>query len=194
MTRSGPTDHVDPPEGVVLVPWPGPPAPLAGEGGPGHLYLVAPDHPAPDVAGCLEDWVRLPAAQEDIAARARALAARAAAHRLERERPEVDDVGVIRVGGRWAELPPIEARIVAALIDRFGRPVRTEQLLRTGWDTAEPSPTALRVHMVRLRRRLQPLGLRIGNVAGRGYLLEHDTARAPGAVSAPGGPKPGSEA
>ena len=38
----------------------------------------------------------------------------------------------------------------------------------------------VRVHMMRLRKRILPLGLVVRTVHGRGYLLERDDASSPG--------------
>src|SRR5688500_11493059 len=86
-----------------------------------HLprLLLVEDHlgsPPPD-GDCLEDWVRVPAAEDELAARVNALRARARAHL--HPVPDVDEHGVLRYGGRSEPLPPVEARLVRALVARF---------------------------------------------------------------------------
>jgi DNA-binding winged helix-turn-helix (wHTH) protein len=77
-------------------------------------------------------------------------------------------------------LPPVEARLMVALIDRFGAVVSRDQLARSGWPEGSPGRNALDVHVLRLRRRIAPLGLSIKTVRSRGYLLEADTTAANG--------------
>ena len=68
-------------------------------------------------------------------------------------------------------LPPLEARLASVLLERFASVVSRDGLGRAGWPDGPPGRNALDVHMVRLRRRVQPLGLTIRTVRGRGYLL-----------------------
>jgi DNA-binding response OmpR family regulator len=69
------------------------------------------------------------------------------------------------------DLPPLEARLMGVLLEDFGQGVPTEGLLAGGWGGARPGSGALRVHILRLRRRIAPLGLVIHSLPGRGYLL-----------------------
>lgn len=135
-----------------------------------RVLLVDEGIPAPVALDCLEDWVRLPASQDDIDARARGVLVRLAGHQL--GRPQLDPDGVLRHGGDWVSLPPVEARLMAALLERFGAVVSREQLARAGWPTGAPGRNALDVHMLRVRRRIAPLSLVIKTVRSRGYLLE----------------------
>ena len=138
--------------------------------GASRLLLVDADTHAPEAADCLEDWIRLPASQDDIDARCRAIATRSMVHNS--ETPALDPDGVLRIGAGWVSLPPLEARLMSALLDRFGAVVSRDNLSRTGWPTGAPGRNALDVHMLRLRRRIGPLGLAIRTVRSRGYLLE----------------------
>ena len=157
---------------VVLVRWPHEEARrnLLMQAGSPRLLLVEPDHAPPDSEDCLEDWVRVPASDEDVKARVAGLAARHRSHSS--EVPEVDDDGVLRLGARWVALPPVEARLTAALLDRFGAVVSRGALARAGWPQGAPRRNALDVHVVRMRRRLASVGLSIRTVRSRGYLLE----------------------
>jgi two-component system OmpR family response regulator len=96
--------------------------------------------------------------------------------------PDLDDDGVLRLNGQWVPLPPVEARLMAALLERYGAVVSREALARAGWPSGSPGRNALDVQMLRLRRRLGPLALAIRTVRSRGYLLER-TAAADAAVS-----------
>jgi len=63
---------------------------------------------------------------------------------------------------------------MSALIERFGAVVSRDQLSRSGWPKGAPGRNALDVHVLRLRRRIAPVGLSIKTVRSRGYLLEAD--------------------
>lgn len=137
------------------------------------MLLVERDTPAPVVADELEDWVRLPAPDADIEVRVRTLLQRALTDAP--SRPTLDPDGVLRVGESWVSLPPVEARLMSALLDRFGAVVSREHLARAGWPAGAPGRNALDVHVLRVRRRIAPLALVITTVRSRGYLLEAGT-------------------
>jgi DNA-binding winged helix-turn-helix (wHTH) protein len=90
--------------------------------------------------------------------------------------PSIDDDGVLRFGGQWVSIPPVEARLIAALIERYGTVVGRDALTRSGWPDKEPGRNALDVHVLRLRRRIESLGLAVRTVRSRGYLLEATSA------------------
>jgi two-component system OmpR family response regulator len=157
---------------VVFVRWPQEAARrdrLAMAGIP-RLLLVDDGTRPPDPVDCLEDWTRIPTDDADIRARADAIARRAALHAS--PLPAVDEDGVLRYGTRWTSLPPVEARLTEALVDRFGSVVSRDMLAGAGWPEGAPGRNALDVHVLRLRRRLSPVGLAIRTVRSRGYLLE----------------------
>lgn len=138
--------------------------------GRARLLLVDTDAAPPVAADPLEDWVRESAGDLDVRARMEGL-------RLRLEQtlelvPELDDDGVIRFGERWAPLPPVEARLTGELVRRFGAVVSRADLAAAGWPQGAPGRNALDVHVLRLRRRLQPVRLVIRTVRSRGYLLE----------------------
>jgi DNA-binding winged helix-turn-helix (wHTH) protein len=118
----------------------------------------------------LEDWIRLPADDLDLRVRVEALRRRTGSDAG--TVPVLDDDGVLRLGDRWVSLPPVEARLTAALLERFGAVVSRDALARSGWPGGSPGRNALDVHVLRLRRRLSPLRLAIRTVRSRGYLLE----------------------
>jgi DNA-binding winged helix-turn-helix (wHTH) protein len=86
--------------------------------------------------------------------------------------PEIDVHGVLRFGSGWVSLPPVEARLADALVVRFGAVVGRDTLRRSVWPGSSPGRNVLDVHVLRLRRRLAPLGLAIRTVRSRGYMLE----------------------
>jgi len=157
---------------VTLLRWPGEQLRrerLAEEGVPRLLLVDVGDSP-PAIVDILEDWIRVPADDIDIRARVATLQARY--DEAGATAPLLDDDGVIRLGAAWVSLPPVESRITNALLDRFGAVVSRETLARSGWPEGAPGRNALDVHVLRLRRRLAPLGLVIRTVRSRGYLLE----------------------
>jgi DNA-binding response OmpR family regulator len=133
------------------------------------LLLVEDDTPPPITASELEDWIRVPAQEADLQARVEGLRARASRGSAA---PELDLDGVLRMDGSWVALPPVEARLTGALLDRFGAVVSRDALAKAGWPGGAPGRNALDVHMLRLRRRVGSLALAIRTVRSRGYLLE----------------------
>jgi DNA-binding winged helix-turn-helix (wHTH) protein len=150
---------------------------LAASGLP-RLLLVENGAGLPAAAAdCLEDWIRVPAGDDEVQARIAALTARAVSHRTHPV-PELDEYGMLRFAGRWVSLPPVETRLTDALLRRMGAVVSRETLARSGWPEGAPGRNALDVHVLRIRRRLAPLGLAIRTVRSRGYLLESTGAAA----------------
>ena len=90
----------------------------------------------------------------------------------EPEVPELDESGLLRMGDRWVSLPPVELRLTLLLLERYRTVVSRDALARAGWPDGIPGRNVLDVHVVRLRRRIAPLGLAIRTVRSRGYLLE----------------------
>lgn len=133
-----------------------------------RLLLVDEDAPPPVSTDPYEDWVRLPAGDADV--RARILGLEARIEGIGPLTPVLDDV-ILRFNGGWISLPPLESRLVEALLDRFGAVVGREALTRAGWPDRQPGRNALDVHVLRLRRHIEPLGLSLHTVRSRGYLL-----------------------
>ena len=172
---------------------------LSQAGGP-RLLLVPDGQEPPPVEDCLEDWIRVPAAESEVRARVDALAVRSRAHlaggptghnangnsdatlngggngsgsgNAVLAAPALDDFGVLRFGSAWVALPPLEARLTETLLERMGTVTSRELLVRAGWPSGAPGRNALDVHVLRLRRRLTPVGLAIRTVRSRGYLME----------------------
>lgn len=157
---------------VVLLHWPADQVRRAElqASGSMRLLLVEGDVLAPAPSDDGEDWIRVPASEADLQARVDGLRRRSTnpAGRL----LGIDDFGVLRLGDRWVALPPVEARLAEALLDRYGAVVSRDALARAGWPAGSPGRNALDVHVLRLRRRLAPLALVIRTVRSRGYLLE----------------------
>lgn len=158
---------------VAMVRWPGEEDRLdrlRSERRP-RLLLVESGAAPPLPSDDLEDWIRVPAQEVDMMARLAGLERRFGEN--DAIRPEVGDDGVLRMGRDWVSLPPVDFRLAAMLVDRFGAVVSRDALARAGWPDRVPARNALDVHVLRLRRRLDPLGLAIRTVRSRGYALEH---------------------
>ena len=150
-----------------------------------RLLLVPEGEEPPPVCDCLEDWIRVPAEESEVRARVDALTVRSLAHLGQAagagagdtgppgSGPVIDDFGVLRVNGSWVALPPLEARLAGALLSRLGAVTSRDVLVRAGWPDGAPGRNALDVHVLRLRRRLDPVGLVIRTVRSRGYLMEY---------------------
>lgn len=161
---------------VVLLRWPAEAArraELQGVGVP-RLLMLEDGVAAPVLEDELEDWIRVPAVEGDLRARLDSLRRRAEGRVT--PLPDLDEDGVLRLGAGWVSLPPVEARLMAALLDRYGAVVSRDALARAGWPGGAPGRNALDVHMLRLRRRVGPLMLAIRTVRSRGYLLEAGAA------------------
>lgn len=134
-----------------------------------RLLLVEADAAPPVTADELEDWVRIPADEVDLHARIENLDRRTRTR--SDARPDLDGDGVLRVNGEWVSLPPVEARLTGALLGRYRSVVGRDALASAGWPDGAPGRNALDVHVLRLRRRIAPLGLTIKTVRSRGYVL-----------------------
>jgi DNA-binding response OmpR family regulator len=138
--------------------------------GRARLLLVREQAPAPIASDPLEDWIRVPADENDMRARVDALRLRSGLH--EPVRPTLDSDGLLRKGDLWVGLPLIEARLIGALLAKSGAVVSRDALIKAGWPNETPTRNVLDVHILRLRRRLGPIGLSIRTVRSRGYVLE----------------------
>lgn len=142
-----------------------------------RLLLLDPDTNPPASWDVLEDWVRMPADPSEIEARIATLMRRLPS---ERPAPLLDGDGVLRVGAKWVALPPVEARLVTALLARPEAVVSRERLLDAGWPTGQPAGSTngqiLDGRIKLLRRRLVEVGLEIHTVRGVGFVLTGKTA------------------
>src|SRR3546814_5745483 len=102
--------------------------------------MVEGDSLPPMCVDELEDWIRVPASEADVQARVEGLRRRLSAQ--VQPAPDIDEDGVLRVGDRWVSLPPVEARLTAALLDRYGAVVSRDALARAGWPNGSPGRNA----------------------------------------------------
>ncbi|MEM7141400.1 MAG: winged helix-turn-helix domain-containing protein [Actinomycetota bacterium] len=135
-----------------------------------RLLLVDGEGAPPLVTDELEDWIRVPAPEQDLRARVESLSRRAASSG--QSIPDIDEHGVVRFRSGHTTVPPVEARLAQLLIDHFGAVVSRDDLSEAGWPGGHANRNALDVHVLRLRRRLSEAGLSIRTVRSRGYLLE----------------------
>ena len=154
---------------VVLLRWPeeSPRRAQLEQGARPRLLLVEPGEAPPDCRDPLEDWIRLPADDQDVRARLATLVTRSGL-----ERPSLDDDGLLWFRGRWVSLSPVEQALAAGLLDRYGVVAGRDSLRKRAWPDGLPSRNALDVHMVRMRRRISVLALEVRTVRSRGYLLQ----------------------
>ncbi|HET9729121.1 MAG TPA: helix-turn-helix domain-containing protein [Acidimicrobiia bacterium] len=156
---------------VVVVQWPtdaGRVSDLRDLGVPRLLVVANGDEP-PLTVDCLEDWVSADASEREHAARRAGLARRAQQHG---SRPVLDGDGLLWHRDAWVSLSPVEQSLAGVFVDRFGAVVGREALGDRAWPEGLPTRNALDVHVLRLRRRIAPLGLEIRTVRSRGYLMQ----------------------
>lgn len=118
----------------------------------------------------VEDWVRPPVSTDDLQARVKALQ-----HRFDRRRaPKLDSTGTLNFGRHTISISSTQTELMRLLIDRFGKVVyRVEFMERFADRTPRLNRNSLDLHIMRLRRRLLPIGLLIRTVWGRGYMLDY---------------------
>ena len=134
-----------------------------------RLLLVDSDADPPECTDILEDWVRLPVSRPDRNARIRTLESRV--ERRESAWPTINGSGTLEYRGESTQLSAIQVDLTRLLLERFGGVVSREALARAAWPDRRPSDNNLDVTIGRLRRHLEPVGLRIRAVRSRGYLL-----------------------
>ena len=157
---------------VELVHWPreqGRRDALARAGVP--LLLLVPSGERPPAHLALrEDWIRVPADERDLYARARRLGRLAA---TDAEPPRLDpEVGRLTRAGRTVALSRSEADVLATLLAEPGRIVPRDQLVTAIWPDGAPSARALDSLVYRLRRRVSDLGVVVLTARGRGFLVD----------------------
>ena len=149
------------------------------------LILTAHDTVEDRVRGLdlgADDYLAKPFELAELEARLRALARRAG-HAgqsiVQHGELTFDTVGrVARLSGEVVELSARELSVLEILLAREGRLVSKEQIVDhlCRWDE-EVSENAVEVYMHRLRRKLEPGGVKITTLRGLGYCLN----RVPGA-------------
>jgi DNA-binding response OmpR family regulator len=130
------------------------------------ILAVAPDIQIPRLVAGREDWVRRPARRAELEERAAPLLDYAQGY------PTLDTDGVLRFQENIVPLSPAAAALMSALTRVPHRLVGREEMLKNlGKVHQEPTENSLNIHVLRLRRKLVPLGLHIETIRNRGYML-----------------------
>ncbi|QFZ24502.1 winged helix-turn-helix domain-containing protein [Saccharothrix syringae] len=111
-----------------------------------------------------EDWVRAPISRRDLEARVAALQ-----QRVHDRTPVLDPTGMLRFGRASVTVSTTQAELMELFLARFGEVVYRAELEQR---LARPTRNSLDLHIMRLRRRLEPVNLSLRTAWGRGYLLE----------------------
>ena len=112
----------------------------------------------------------MPADELDLVARVRRLNALSSDRKP--DRPTLDEEGILHLGSRWAALSAGEAALARRLIASFGLLVLRSELLSALDDSPDRRPRTVDLQICRLRRRIQPFGLIVSAIRGRGYVME----------------------
>jgi two-component system OmpR family response regulator len=144
------------------------------------LILTALDGVSDRVRGLdagADDYLAKPFDLAELEARVRALTRRGMAGGptlLRHGALSYDQVGrMARINGEALELSAREVSLLEIFLQRAGRLVSKDQLVSHMCEWGEEvSPNAIEVYVHRLRRKLEPGGVRIVTVRGLGYSLE----------------------
>lgn len=135
-----------------------------------RLLLVNDGVAPPASIDELEDWIRLPADERDVAARLRSLSERAW---RSLQAMVVVDGRFLQRGAATIPLTPAEVAFASLLVADPGRLVTRSELAEAIWVGQEaPSPGALDDIAYRLRKRLGTLGLDLVAARGRGFSVQ----------------------
>jgi two-component system, OmpR family, response regulator len=129
-----------------------------------------------------DDYLAKPFDLSELEARVRALVRRGLAGGptlLRHGALTYDQVGrVARLNGEALELSAREVSLLEIFLQRAGRLVSKDQLVSHLCEWGEEvSPNAIEVYVHRLRKKLEPGGVRIVTVRGLGYSLEKADSR-----------------
>ncbi len=154
------------------------------EEGRTRLLLVEGGAAAPRCDDRLEDWIRVPVDEADVRARVDGLARRRPRPAAASD-PTSTTTACCASPAGGCRCPPVEARLMSALLERYETVVSRDQLARSGWPKGAPGRNALDVHVLRLRRRIAPLACRSRRCAPAATCSRRWPARRPTARSPP---------
>ena len=151
------------------------------------LILTAADSVEQRVKGLdlgADDYMAKPFALSELEARVRALARRGAGGGstvLRHGRLVFDQTGrVAQVDEQTLDLSAREVSLLEILLTRSGRMVNKNQIVDHLCEWGEEvSSNAIEVYVHRLRKKLEPSGVKIATVRGLGYCLEREQSAAP---------------
>ena len=157
---------------VAVIRWPSEAAArtlLASAGTP-RVLVVAEGVDVPPLLDELEDWLRDPVDPADLVARSDELRRRAFARA---RTPMLDEDGLLHFGGRWVVIPDAQLPIIELLLERFGLLVRTEELTEAYTAAGGAGNRgSIRTAIVRVRGRVEEIGLTLKVVRRRGVVLD----------------------
>lgn len=136
-----------------------------------RVLIVGPGAEPPEVVDQFEDWVRPPLSQLDLNARIAVLERRLSDY----ERPEILGYRELVFRGAQVTVSHTQARLSRLFIDHYRnlvpRSMLSEELCRST-DRADRRRNVLDLHITRLRRKFEAVGLQLTTVWGSGYQLE----------------------
>ncbi|MCH9052583.1 MAG: response regulator [Proteobacteria bacterium] len=152
----------------------------ARKGDTAVLILTARDGLGDRIKGLdlgADDYMVKPFELSELEARVRALIRRRVGLRssvVELGRLSFDMSGrIVRIDGVSQEIPQRELDVLETLILRAGQVVSKEKIIESLVDFEhDVSSNAIEQYVSRLRRRLEPAGIKIRAVRGLGYILE----------------------
>jgi hypothetical protein len=134
-----------------------------------RVLLVEPGAAPPPCWDELEDWIRVPVDQAELELRATTVARRAD----QRERPWLDEDGLLWLRDQWCAVTDGQLPLVRLLVDHFGVVVRDDQVEGVFVDARTSAhEEAIKTTVRRVSQTLGRVGLGLQRVRGAGYLLE----------------------
>lgn len=158
--------------GAEILRWPADAArreELRLEGRP-RVLVLDPDGLPPTTTDEREDWTWTPVDERDLFSRLQRLAALATPDDVDLDDLVVRD-GKACLAGLAVPLPPLEARLLAVLVEPPRRVRSRAEVHEALWGGEPRVRRALDSRIFTLRRRLAPLGVTIVAVRRRGFAL-----------------------